>query len=123
MQCQVDQAVDLLLGDDQGGREHHAVAAGAHHQTLVETVVAAKGSHIQIGGEEPGLVLVLHQRHAGHETDPLHMADQRVSADSLAQLLLEVGTDAAAHPLHNALFTQNAQIFQGHGRRPPGWPE
>ena len=76
-----DQLVYLVLRDDEGWGQDHAVLGGAHDQTIFHTVIAADAANVTGFVESFAGVLVFTQLNTGNQPGHSHLADDGVGLE------------------------------------------
>src|SRR5262245_25195456 len=108
-----DDAVHLLLRDDERRGEEEAIAEVAADQALLLRQRDDTGADSQLYGERLVLLLVVYELDAGDQADAAHLADAVLAEQrpqSVLQLLAHRG-----RVLDEAFLLHNLEVLEGDG--------
>ena len=124
---ELEELVDLVVGDDERGREHHRISDRPHHEPVLEAVIAAQRADVSLGLEERSLCLVLdelqrseqaHQEDHGRDarTHELEPVEERPAALELPDGCDRLGLHRAPSSVI-ATRADRARSLRGRARR------
>ena len=106
----LDDLVDLLPGDDEGGREDHALRDRAHHEAVREAAVAAEGADVALGLEALPGRRILGELDGREHPDAANLSDEGV-VRQLAYPGLEVRDGVLPATLDNPFFPEDPDVL------------